>query len=133
MERTSTASLSGEENNDIHIVLQQLDQEVGDNECDSVTAELIPHLRPSSWSSENLNHFRDHPFRFTGQLFLDSDHVPCRSDGSGGRPDRASVWEIHPVYSIEICKSTKASKCDSADDKAWVLFHKFLGVDEEDQ
>jgi hypothetical protein len=120
---------SGIENNDIHIVLAKFvdHADLDEDEANSVTAEAIPHLRPSSWSAANINSFHDHPFRFTGPLFLDSDHEPSRADGTGGGPDRASVWELHPVYNIEICKFTSKTKCDPATKKAWVTLDDWAG------
>jgi hypothetical protein len=122
-------SKSGIENNDIHLVLAKLvdHADLDEDQCHSVTGEAIPHFRPSSWSSVNINSFRDHPFLFTGPLFLDSDHMPCRSDGTGGSPDRASVWEIHPVYDIEICKFTSVAKCSPTSKTAWVAFDNWVG------
>jgi len=127
---------SGIENNDIHIVLAKFvaHADLDEDEADSVTAEANPHLRPSSWSAANINAFRDHPFRFTGPLFLDSDHEPSRADGTGGSPDRASVWEVHPLYNIEICKFTSKNKCDPsnpANKKSWVTLDAWVG--EENQ
>ena len=129
-------SKNGIENNDIHIVLAKFvnHADIDEDECNSVTAELIPHLRPLAWTKANLMDDRNHPFRFTGPLFLDSDHVPCRVDGSGGGPDRASVWEIHPVYNIEICKFTSKAKCDPsnpANKKAWVTLADWIGTGEQ--
>jgi len=40
-------------------------------------------------------------FRFTGQLFFDASHKPCRN--GRGSPKRSTLWEIHPVYGVEIC------------------------------
>ena len=112
--------------NDIHIVLAQLvsHSDIDEEECDSETAEAIPHGRPTSWSTDNINSFRDHPFRFTGQLFLDSDHTPC-SNGKGS-PARASVWEIHPLYQIEVCKFTSAAKCSPTSDTAWTPLNEWV-------
>src|SRR5262249_25615709 len=128
-------TVSGKDSNDIHIVLAELvsHANLNDDECSSVTAEAIPHFRPSSWTSTNITSFRDHPFRFTGPLFLDSDHSPCRGDGSGGSPDRASVWEIHPLYSIEVCKFTSATKCAVSSKTAWVPLDQWVDGEEEPQ
>ena len=120
---------NGNDNNDIHIVLAKFvnHADIDEDECNSVTAEAIPHFRPATWTRDNLMENRDHPFRFTGQLFLDSDHTPCRSNGTGGSPDRASVWEVHPVYNIEICKFKSKTKCSG--DSAWVSFDDWIGGD----
>lgn len=115
-------------NNDMHIVLipaQDSDEE------ESVTAEAIPHERPSDWSPTNINQFHDHLFRFTGQLFLDSSHKVCTpADGKTCGPKRISVWEIHPVYGIEICTSKKVGKCKPDQDDGWEPFDQFLGGSE---
>src|SRR5438876_2243495 len=88
------------EENDVHIVLGQDPQE---DPCESITAEMSPHFRPDSWTPENLTAVRDHPVRITGQLFFDSSHHPC-TDTSRASPPRAAVWEIHPVYQLEVCR-----------------------------
>ncbi len=115
-------------NNDVHVVLIPSQD---DDEEDSVTAEVIPHVRPSDWSPDNLNHFHDHLFRFTGQLFLDTSHKVCTpADGKRCGPKRISVWEIHPVYAIEICTSKKASKCKPDQDAGWEPLDEFVGGSE---
>lgn len=105
------------EGNDIHIALVESADLVerfrgGDRrvECGSVTAEIIPHLRPATW-----NRFDSHPrtspdpsinglpvqgleVRLTGQLFFDASHDPANCKA----PRRRSSWEIHPVYTIEV-------------------------------
>lgn len=115
-------------NNDVHIVLLHSQD---DDEEESVTAEAIPHERPSDWTPGNLNQFRDHLFRFTGQLFLDTSHKICTpADGKTCGPKRVSLWEIHPVYAIEICTSKKASKCKPDQDAGWEALDQFVGGNE---
>jgi hypothetical protein len=112
--------------NDIHIALSRTKtgaQTAGESsECETVTAEISPHHR-----SEIYNRFDTNPVDFlngnqqkhgqdklkgsplplqaarvrvTGQLFFDGSHSPCRN-GHGG-PPRRSIWEIHPVFSIDV-------------------------------
>jgi len=110
-----------EEENDIHIPLgitTALD------ECQSVTAEMSPHFRPGKWTPENINSVGEHLIRITGQLFYDSSHTPC-TPGNRVSPPRASVWEIHPVYAIEVCSSTDINACKSAPDSAWQALDQF--------
>jgi hypothetical protein len=103
-------NLATEEGNDIHIALGLT---ATMPECSSVTAEISPHSRPTSWS--NIGHFQAfdstskknvvnaslktrlqaQPFRFTGQLFFDAPHEPCPC-GINCDPKRSSDWEIHP-------------------------------------
>lgn len=124
-----------EPDNDVHIAFgSQADSQ----ECESVTAEISPHYRPASWNE--IGHFeiynstakkytpnpaiaarlQAHPYRITGQLFFDASHEPCPCSKACSPPVRASVWEIHPVYSIEVCKS--ATACDENTDSDWLAF-----------
>jgi len=44
--------------------------------------------------------------RVTGQQFFDGSHVPCKNGApQGSNPKRVSLWEIHPIYSFEVCPS----------------------------
>jgi hypothetical protein len=62
----------------------------------------------------------DVPMRFTGQVFVDASHKPCK-DGKGlpGNPARFTVAELHPVYAIDVCKFATKAKCKWNDDSAW--------------
>jgi len=98
--------------NDIHIALGKT---ASAQECSSATAEIIPHFRPAVWDRFDSNactvsHVTN-PLpvkrlrvRITGQLFFDGSHKPspCGASTGGGNPLRRSVWEIHPVYKIEV-------------------------------
>ncbi len=91
--------------------------------CSSVTAEVIPHMRPAVWSNEWFTNVRrlQRPVRVTGQLMFDGSHHPC-SDGKptpGGNPLRVSSWEIHPVYAVAVCKHGKIGECAPADEASW--------------
>jgi len=106
----------GAENNDIHIVLGQNSNQ--DDECSSVTAEMSPHFRPDTWTPDTLNQHNAHLYRFTGQLFFDASHSPC--NGSSGRPPkRSSIWELHPVYAVDIC-TDKNNNCKVDSDENWI-------------
>jgi hypothetical protein len=112
--------------NDIHIALSRTKkgaQTMGESsECETVTAEIIPHHRTKIYNrfdtklADFLNgkpqkkgedKLKGKPLplqgarvRLTGQLFFDGSHSPCRN-GKGG-PPRRSIWEIHPVFAIEV-------------------------------
>jgi hypothetical protein len=123
-----------EEQNDIHIAFGPA---VSTKECASVSAEISPHFRPASWNE--IGHFETwdpktqtytgnpgmasrlqaHAYRVTGQTFFDASHAPCPCSTSCS-PVRASVWEIHPVYNIEVCKAGAA--CDENNDADWIAF-----------
>ncbi len=123
-----------EELNDVHMALGA---DANTQECDSVTAEISPHYRPASWNE--IGHYevwnkttkkytpnaamdarlRAHPYRITGQLFFDASHTVCPC-GTTCSPARASLWEIHPVYAIDVCKA--GSACDENNDSDWLAF-----------
>jgi tetratricopeptide (TPR) repeat protein len=109
-------NLSGKENNDIHVVLgESPDIDL----CNSVTAEISPHFRPLEWEDFVLDRV-ERPVRITGQLFFDGIHRPCKGGRpSPGGPSRQSVWEIHPVYGIEVCTSSTLADCPAGDPSRW--------------
>ena len=98
--------------NDIHVALGQT---ATARECSSATAEITPHFRPAVWDRIDSNACtKSHVtnplpvkrlrVKITGQLFFDGSHKPssCSAPSGGGNPLRRSVWEIHPVYKIEV-------------------------------
>ncbi len=114
--------------NDIHIALSP-DTNPNTDECTTITAEISPHYRPAVWSRfhdgqkpeiESLfpgllkqriveNQTADSRplrLRLTGPLFYDASHQPCVIAGDKvterHSPERRSIWEIHPVYRIEV-------------------------------
>ena len=100
--------------------------------CNTISAEMIPHMRPEVWNVDNLNQVIDleRPVRIIGQLFFDASHVPCR-DGQikNGNPLRISDWEIHPIYTFEVCKFTDLKKCPANSKTAWQPISKANGVE----
>lgn len=122
----------GVEANDIHIVLGE--QPDGDA-CESVTAEMSPHFRPELWTPTTLNHLNGRPLRFTGHLFFDGSHRPCVKGGARASPARRSIFEIHPVYAVEVCKKKPAdgaeisSACDAASEGDWVKLEDWVGAE----
>ncbi|HCX28411.1 MAG TPA: hypothetical protein DHU55_01355 [Blastocatellia bacterium] len=120
--------------NDIHVQLTGVKNDT--TACQSVTAEIIPHYRPAAWdlfdSPDYTDFFKDHPVRLTGQLFFDGSHVACKNGKPGeffvnGKKQtdfpRIAVWEIHPIYAIDVCKLTSKEAC-IADESAWIPFSK---------
>jgi len=104
---------TGEEQNDIHIPTVKT---AGADECTSVTAEMSPHDRPAGWTSDALNK-PGVPVRITGQLFFDASHRPCKN--GRGSPKRVSLWEIHPVYAVDVCSGSTLADCPFDDDSKW--------------
>jgi len=111
------------ESNDIHIVLGENSNH--DDECSSVTAEMSPHFRPDSWNPSVLTDHNEHLYRFTGQIFFDASHSPCQ--GGKGSPKRSAIWEIHPVYGVDICVDT-SNHCTLESDQNWVALSDFVGT-----
>ncbi|HEY6253357.1 MAG TPA: hypothetical protein VI685_25655, partial [Candidatus Angelobacter sp.] len=104
-------NIPGNDTNDIHIVLVQ---SPGDDECTSTTAEMSPHFRPATWTPQNImSASSGHPIRVQGHLFYDGSHVPC-SGASRPNPKRVSLWEVHPVYSFEVCTQTTLADCQKS-------------------
>ena len=114
-------NLTGDANNDVHIPLVA---KTGDDECTSVTAEISPHFRPAAWTPGHLNAL-GRAVRITGQLFFDASHKPCTKD-KVEEPKRQAVWEIHPVYAVEVC--TSAQGCDAATDSQWQPLDDYLAA-----
>lgn len=83
----------GRENNDIHIALGRASDE---DPCESIAAEISPHLRPTAWDQLEEIDLGRHPVRITGPLFFDASHKPC-SPTKRTSPPRASIWKTHPV------------------------------------
>jgi hypothetical protein len=122
--------LAGAPMNDVHMAMGL---KYGVNECTSVTAEISPHFRPKAWSpvfkvgakpaakaATKPAAITKFPLRITGQLFFDASHVPCTGGKPvGSNPKRQSLWEIHPIYAIEVCSKTTLAACSADDDSVW--------------
>jgi hypothetical protein len=100
--------------------------------CQAVVAEVIPHYRPAVWEQEQLRTVANQqiPVRISGQLFFDASHFPCNGDEPqrGESLRRASLWEIHPVYSIDVCRETTLRACRADDEAAWVPLDQWVQV-----
>jgi hypothetical protein len=100
--------------------------------CKTVSAEIIPHYRPASMEVDQLALAQDFPVKITGQLFFDGSHKPCSgSHVTAGDPARISVWEIHPVYKIEVCSERDLDACDPNDKSKWTNLDKWKEEDFE--
>jgi hypothetical protein len=110
------------QNHDIHISVVENSSET--NECNSVVVEMVPHHRPVDWKVGNVLSLTNAPaplVRVTGHLVFDSSHLPCQN-GAGIRknPKRSSLWEVHPIYKLEVC----TAKCDA--EGVWQDFSEWL-------
>ena len=128
---TVNCNKSGAASNDIHVDILKDPEE---NICSSITVEIIPHYRPKLYNVNYLKELQDRPFRFTGQMFFDGAHKPCKTlTGPGGNPKRATVWEIHPVYAVDVCRHRDIKKCKATDNAAWLPMQDAINeVHEED-
>jgi hypothetical protein len=118
--------------NDIHITLAENPNEKA--MCNTIVAEIIPHYRPPAWdlfdSPDYAAYLKTHPVKISGQLFFDGSHVPCKDGKAGFNPardnakdfERLALWEIHPIYAIDICKHTDRSQCRVSDKTDWFPF-----------
>jgi hypothetical protein len=88
---------------------------------DSFTAEVTPHLRPTTFTRPALNKLVDTKIvKITGQLFFDAAHHPCNGTVPGKQdPARFTSWEIHPVYSVQVCKKSSLDQCPADDASVW--------------
>jgi hypothetical protein len=102
---SSNCNISGDRNNDYHIVLVTAKNSAEKN---SLTAEITPRLRQATWTYPRLRDLAGQKayVRVTGWAMLDTQHV--------GRsvPKRKTHWEIHPVTKFEVCTTTKTD-CDA--------------------
>ena len=121
--------------NDIHIALAETQAGVNGDECDTVTAEITPHHRSEIYNRFDTNpkdfltdaNGKKHAqkkgqdklpgkplplagarIRVTGQLFFDASHsAPCHN--GNGAPKRCSIWEVHPVFAIEVFEPSQSA------------------------
>ena len=104
--------------------------------CKTISGEMIPHLRPEVWNNDNLDQVIElgRPVRVTGQLFFDASHRPCEGNTpGGGDPARLTSWEIHPIYTFEVCKFDTLQKCDATKQSSWQPLSKAQGVNINDE
>ena len=123
--------LTEKDENDIHIELTM--DRSDDDPCNGVTAEMSPHFRPEEWGRlVDLKQF-DRPIRITGPLFFDDSHAPCH-DNVRPNPKRASVWEIHPVYQLEVCnaKTKDLKACDVKNNSVWVPLDQWFSNENDE-
>ncbi|MEP6741119.1 MAG: hypothetical protein ABJB61_01365 [bacterium] len=131
--------------NDIHIALSRTKAGAMDtseaSECETVTAEISPHHRSAIYNRFDSNpkdflngkkqkagqdKLKGQPLplkgarvRLTGQLFFDASHsAPCRN--GQGAPPRLSIWEVHPVFAIEVFETTQSKFIPFED---WAQLH----------
>jgi len=85
-----------------------------------MVVEMVPQKRAEGWTVEALEKVRDEgrEVLVEGALFYDKEHYvsdfgeqPLRAD-----PNRATLWEIHPITKFLVCRK---EKCDHANAQDW--------------
>jgi hypothetical protein len=114
-------NLKREANNDIHV---SVTEEKNGSEFEGIVVEMIPQDRPAKWTSKNVNKLRGKVLLIEGGLFYDNLHFANEDARNpiAGQPKRFSLWEIHPVTSVKVCKKTRVTQCDPDRVSDWTDF-----------
>lgn len=86
----------------------------------SVIVEMTPHMRfqyeNDIWTLDNLKKVVGRQVKVVGQLIIDNEHnLPsqnCATATSASQKQtcwRASVWELHPVTSFQVCPNNSCT------------------------
>jgi hypothetical protein len=114
-------NLKTEANNDIHISVTEAKNA---SEFEGIVVEMIPQDRPANWTSDEVGTLRGKVLLIEGGLFYDNLHF-ANGDASNpipNQPKRFSLWEIHPVTSVKVCKMDTVSQCDPDRASDWTAF-----------
>jgi hypothetical protein len=114
-------NLKTETNNDIHI---SVTERKAASEFEGIVVEMIPQDRPANWTSKKVEMLRGKVLLIEGGLFYDNLHF-ANGDASnpiGRQPKRFSLWEIHPVTSVKVCKRATISQCNPDRASDWKEF-----------
>jgi hypothetical protein len=114
-------NLKSEANNDIHISVTETKNA---SEFEGIVVEMIPQDRPANWTSTNVGTLRGKVLLIEGGLLYDNLHFanPDASNPLGGQPKRFSLWEIHPITSVKVCKKAAVGQCDPGRASDWNAF-----------
>jgi hypothetical protein len=114
-------NLKTEANNDIHI---SVTEKRNGSEFDGIVVEMIPQDRPDNWAAKKLEALRGKVLLIEGGLLYDNVHFVNADENNplGGQPKRFSLWEIHPITSLKVCKKMAVSQCDPDRPSDWKKF-----------
>lgn len=56
--------------------------------------------------------------------FFDASHKPCPDS-----PARFSLWEVHPIYAIDVCKKATLEECPADGASVWTPLDRWLGAE----
>jgi len=110
-------NLKTEANNDIHI---SVSESKNASEFEGIVVEMIPQNRPAKWTFVNTRKLRGKLLLIEGGLFYDNLHI-ANGDAANPisrQPKRFSLWEIHPIVSLKVCKKADG-QCDPNRDSDW--------------
>jgi hypothetical protein len=110
-------SLKNSANNDFHITLVE---EAGATGFEGIVVEMIPQDRPAQWTTKALKRLAaaETQVLVVGQLFYDSQHdVNDDSSHPTRDPERASLFEVHPITRFLVC--TQAKPCNPKVESEW--------------
>jgi hypothetical protein len=124
-------NLTGAINNDFHIPVTE---EAGQDEFSAIVVEMVPQgadggpKRNAAWTLVKLQKVQSlkRMVKISGQLFYDNAHFP-NSDPKhplNGQPKRFSLWEVHPISQISVCKKANNS-CDIDTASDWTPLASF--------
>ena len=109
-------NLKGKSDNDIHIPLVA---KAGDTEFQGLVVEMVPQKRPEGWTVDALEKVRDEGREVwvEGALFYDKEHYVSDFAEQALRadPNRAYLWEIHPITKFLVCRKEKCARDDERD------------------
>ena len=114
-------NLKKEPNNDLHISVAETKNA---SEFEGIVVEMIPQDRPAKWTSKNLEKLRGKVLLIEGGLFYDNLHFANGDEDNpiSGQPKRFSLWEIHPITSVKVCKKGAVSQCNPDRASDWKAF-----------
>jgi len=113
-------NLKTEANNDIHISVSESEDA---SEFEGIVVEMIPQDRPAKWTSTKVRKLRGKLLLIEGGLFYDNLHF-VNGDAANPlprQPKRFSLWEIHPVVLVKVCKKAN-NQCDPDRASDWKDF-----------
>jgi hypothetical protein len=114
-------NLSGPANNDFHIPFAD---DPDKTPFQGIVVEMIPQDRPANWNTKLLGSIEKarRMVRFAGQLFYDNMHRVNndQDEPQGGQPPRFSLFEIHPITAITVCKQPDTQCTD------WETLEEFI-------
>jgi hypothetical protein len=116
--------LKGSANNDFHIPIAPT---ADSTEFDGLVVEMIPQNRPAQWNVTKIHKVQKLGLKVfvTGQLFYDNQHFVNDDEDNpkGGQPKRFTLFEVHPVTQLAVCKNSDS--CDETKPDQWTALENW--------